>query len=147
MKTISLVILLFISNLLNGQITECYCFENDEGIFTEWLVFQKDQVMIFGARGRTCDNPPEMTKMFEIDETKEWRFAYIEEEDQVLFVKKIELSIDLPAGISKEDAVLRHYYSGIRSEDGLQVHIEYKPSFEDMMGPPNRFYKKIELTE
>lgn len=147
MKIFSFLLLLLMSNLIFGQITECYCFENDEGTYTEWLVFQKDQVMIFGARGRACNNPPEMTKMFESDETKDLKFSYIEEEDQVLFVKKIELSIDLPVDISTEDAVLRHYYSGTRTEDGLQVHIEYKPSFEDMMGPPDRFYKKIELYE
>lgn len=102
-----------------GQITECYCFENKEGTFTEWLLFQKDEVIVFGQRNKTCDNPLEITKMLEGDDSKDLKFAYIEEEDQILFIKKVELSIDLPVDISKEVAVLRYYYSGIRVDDGL----------------------------
>src|SRR5690554_3609684 len=138
MKTIGLLLLLTLSNLLVGQITECYCFENEEGSYTEWLVFAQ--------RGLKCENPPRISKMFDEDK-KGIKFPYIEEGDQILFVKKVDFSVDLPVGISSVGAVQHYYYSRTRIKDGLQVHIEYKPSFQDMMGPPDRLYKKVELKE
>lgn len=140
MKHLILSLLIFFSIHINAQEERCYCYENPAMNYTEWLYMIKDSVIVVGQFDKTCGE-------VDVDNWIDWArprgyiWAFDEVDKEIKFSKVV---VD-PKGQVKSP--MRYNYTCQHAEEGLQVHIEYKPAMRDMMGPPDRFYKKIELTE
>lgn len=141
MKCFILSFSLFFTIGLSAQDESCYCYQNPDNQYTEWLYFSNDSVVILSLRGdeeTTCEN-------FERSHVESYKssvgfvWPYTKTETHMEFTK----SVTDP----KWNLTIEYFYSCQMVGEGLQVHIDYKPNFNDFGGPPDRFYKKIELPE
>lgn len=133
-----------LSELRSGEIPnyagepECYCYQNSENNYIEWLYFTEDSVVIHSLIG-DANSSCEDFNMGAISGLKSsgniW--SYEQAKKDIKFTKSIK--------DNTWNLEIKYLYSCRRQKGGLQVHIEYKPQFQDYAGPPDRFYKKVEI--
>lgn len=121
-----------------SQQHQCYCFENSETEFTEWLCFGADSVIVVGFSGKTCGDGIDKDTWGHAMRGHNilWGVNFTEEGAKFTKVLKEETF-----GIT-----LRYIYTCTAEDEGLNVHIEYAPAslnFTDRTGPPDRYYHLI----
>lgn len=124
---------------LSAQKGECYCYQNSVVNYTEWIYIMNDSVVVIGQKNKICED-------LNLDSSLDWARSgnYVWPVEDVDGQIKFTKLLTNPNELIDE---IQYKYIGVKSDEGLEIHIDYTHNFNDLMGPPDRFYRIIELKE
>lgn len=129
------------TGLIFAQESSCYCYENSETKYVEWICFFEDSVFVQTETNKTCEDRFNLSEAMKFYQKEGMIWPVIKIKTEVSFTRKLSSQVEFQSELIPIE--IECQYIGKIKRGKMVVHIETPSSFTDYSGPPDRVYNMI----